>query len=241
MIRALVAQKERKASQDAAATLRSQGFEVETAVDGSEVLRRMYDEPWDLIVLDSDLPGEDGFHICQRIRENTMIPVIMLTSQGDDDYVVRGLEAGADDYVVKPVSGKVFLARVNTVLRRSGRTNGVGGILRHGELLIDLDNHEITVGDVKLQVSPAEFRLLYYLVAYAGQVLTAGRLMREVQGYDIETAEARGIIKVHIYNLRRKIRDKVDVSLPIRNVRGAGYMVEPQPALQGVDLHQTLT
>jgi len=165
----------------------------------------------------------------------------MLTAQGDDDLVVRGLEAGADDYVVKPVSGEVFLARVNAVLRRTGRMDVSGGALRYGELLIDLDNHEITVGNIRIQVSPAEFGLLYHLVAYAGQVLTAGRLLREVQGYDVKTAEARGIIKVHVYNLRRKIKDKADVSLPIRNVRGAGYMVEPQPALQEVDLHQTLT
>lgn len=241
MIRVLVVQRDRKATQDTAAILTSQGFEVKTAVEGGEVLRRIYHEPWDLVILDADLPGEDGFQVCQRIQENTMLPVIMLTAQGDDDQVVRGLEAGADDYVTKPVSARVFLARVNAVLRRSGRTHGSSGVLRHGELLIDLDNHEVTVGNVKVQLSPSEFGLLYHLVAYAGQVLSAGCLLREVQGYNVKTEEARGIIKVHIYNLRRKIKNKAAVSLPIRNVRGAGYMVEPQPASQGVDLHQTLT
>ena len=204
--------------------LESDGYEVASASTGEEALTVAAREHFDLVILDLMLPGIDGFKTCERIREFSAVPIIMLTARGRDEDKVRGLRLGADDYVTKPFSAEELLARVAAVLRRA-MVSDFGdspAILELGQLQIDLARHQVTVRGKEVSLTPTEYRLLYQLATCAGRVVVQDQLIEQVwgAGYDSE------VLRVTIRRLRRKL--EVDPGNPalVMNVPGVGYMLE---------------
>ena len=228
MKRILVTQSDKAATQGVTSVLMGQGFEVENVYNTKEALQKVASESWDLVILDIRAPQGDSLEACRYVREHTTTPVVILSAQGRDEHVIKGLNAGADDYLVKPMSAKVFLARVYALLRRAGRMRegAQNGVVKQGDLVMDLDRCQASVQGEPVKLTASEFRLLSCLAKNPGRVLSSQSLVREVQGYDCSPQEAQGIIKVHVHNLRKKMR--LDSKKPphILNVRGFGYMFE---------------
>jgi len=201
---------------------RDGGYRVDTAVDGADGLRAALDTPPDLVLLDVNLPGMDGFEICRRMRKDpatAAVPIIMLTARIDETDRVAGLEFGADDYITKPFSPKEALARVRAVLRRSGRADDVVETLADVPLRIDVAERVARVGNRDLGLTRKEFDLLAELLRQRGRVLTRERLLETVWGYDFP-GETR-TVDVHVRRLRQKLGEPVDER--IETVVGVGY------------------
>lgn len=204
--------------------LQSSGYIVKSATDGSMGLRLAADWSPDLILMDVMMPVMDGFTTTKRIREFSAIPIIILTAKGDEHDLVRGLDAGADDYVVKPFSAQELLARVRAVLRRS-ETQGLEDyhheIFRHGDLVIDVDRASVVVRGEEISVTATEFRLLVTLAGSMGDVLTREELLASVWGPDYRNEKT--ILWVTLSRLRQKI--ELDSKSPVHIVtrQGIGY------------------
>lgn len=241
MKRILVTQSDKEATPGVAGVLMDQGFEVETYTT-DEALQKIASEPWDLVVLDIRTPQKDSLEACQYVRENTTTPVVILSAQGRDEHIVKGLNAGADDYLVKPISARVFLARIYALLRRAGRMKEEGrdGVLRYGDLVVDLDRCEASVGGEPVKLTASEFRLLSCLARNPGRVLSSRGLVKEIQGYDCSPQEAQGIIKVHVHNLRKKMKLGSKKHPHILNVRGFGYMFDRRGSRRQESVNQVL-
>jgi DNA-binding response OmpR family regulator len=182
------------------------GHTVDHVAAGTDVLPRVRATPPDLVVLDLMLPGMDGLQVCQALRQDPSagtIPIIMLTARGEEADRVRGLELGADDYVVKPFSPKELVARVAALLRRIDRPRSAERVLRHGPLTIDLDRHIVAVDGQEVRLTAKEFLLLQYLVEHRGRVLSRDLLLTDVWGYQY-TGGTR-TVDVHVRRLREKI------------------------------------
>lgn len=199
--------------------LEGEGFETITAVDGSEALELFVSERPDLILLDVMLPFMSGIEVCERIREGSGVPIIMLTARTDTDDIVRGLEAGADDYVVKPFNPAELIARVRARLRESQESENE--ILRAGDLTIDVGAHEVRRGDSPIQLTPLEFDLLAILARKPQQVFSRELLLEKVWGYQYK-ADTR-LVNVHVQRLRAKIEADPDQPKVVLTVRGVGY------------------
>jgi len=200
--------------------LERDGYRVLTAYDGIEALRLAQEGHPDLIVLDLMLPGLDGLEACRRIREQSDVPIIMLTARTTDQDRLIGLNLGADDYVVKPFSPKELVARVRAVLRRLPGERGPDEI-RHGELTVNFRRHEVLLSGRPLHLTAYEFKLLGVFAKEPGRVFSRAELIEKAFGYDFEGFERT--IDVHILNLRRKL--ELDPNHPryIKTVYGAGY------------------
>jgi DNA-binding response OmpR family regulator len=182
------------------------GHTVDRVDDGSEALRRVRAMHPDLIVLDLMLPGMDGLLVCQALRQDATtaaIPIIMLTARGEEADRVRGLELGADDYVIKPFSPKELVARVAALLRRIDRPRSVERVLHHGPLTIDVERHVVTAEGREIRLTAKEFLLLQYLIEHRGRVLSRDLLLTDVWGYQY-TGGTR-TVDVHVRRLREKI------------------------------------
>ncbi len=206
--------------------LTSLGYETITAGAAVEGLQEAYKTKPNLIILDVMLPGMDGWQTCQRFREMSNVPILMLTALGSEDDVVKGLEMGADDYVVKPVTMRELGARVKALLRRaelsSDKSNlDVSKFIQYQDLVIDFDKHEVTRKNKRIDLSPTEFRLLSCLVKHQGRVLPHSFLLTQVWG--AEYSGELDHLRLYISYLRRKIED--DPSKPdlIKNEWGIGY------------------
>ncbi len=206
--------------------LNSLGYETITAGAAVEGLQEAYKAKPNLIILDVMLPGMDGWQTCQRFREMSNVPILMLTALGSEDDVVKGLEMGADDYVVKPVTMRELGARVKALLRRaelsSDKSNlDVSKFIQYQDLVIDFDKHEVTRKNKRIDLSPTEFRLLSCLVKHQGRVLPHSFLLTQVWG--AEYSGELDHLRLYISYLRRKIED--DPSKPdlIKNEWGIGY------------------
>ncbi|MCK5646638.1 MAG: response regulator transcription factor [Anaerolineales bacterium] len=204
--------------------LQSAGYIVKSATDGSMGLRLAADWSPELILMDVMMPVMDGFTTTKRIREFSATPIIILTAKGDEHDLVRGLDAGADDYVVKPFSSQELLARVRAVLRRS-ETQGLEDyhhkIFRHGDLVIDVDRASVVVRGEEINVTATEFRLLVSLAGSMGEVLTREELLASVWGPDYRNEKT--ILWVTLSRLRQKI--ELDPKNPVHIVtrQGIGY------------------
>ena len=205
--------------------LRKEGYDVSSAADGEEALRRIREEKFDLILLDLMLPGLQGVELCRIIRNDqatASLPIIMLTAKTEELDKVLGLEMGADDYVTKPFSPRELLARVRAVLRRSGAKAEKGkqeekdAVMRLGDLVIDLSTYSVTKGKTLLNLSSTEFRLLAYLVENRGKVFSRDQLL--TGGY----VEPR-TVDVHVRRLRTQIEDDPTSPVHIKTRRGIGY------------------
>jgi DNA-binding response OmpR family regulator len=201
---------------------REGGYAVEVVADGPTALARASAEPPELVLLDVNLPGIDGFEVCRRLRqvpETAAVPVIMLTARIGEDDRVRGLDLGADDYITKPFSPKEALARVRAVLRRSERAVAEGETLADEPLHVDLASRQVRVLGREVSLTRKEFDLLVELVRQRGRVLTRERLLETVWGYDFP-GETR-TVDVHVRRLRQKLGGPVDARL--ETVVGVGY------------------
>ncbi len=201
-------------------TLRRAGFTVQATHDGLAGLEAWQQEKPDVIILDLNLPGMDGLAVCRRIRAESQTPIIMLTVRGGEADIVRGLELGADDYVVKPFSPRELIARVQAVLRRAGQAPGSGTLSAAG-LTLDRSRNELQgVGEEPIKLTPLEATLLETLMLNAGRVLTADTLIDAVWGAD---GGDRAMLKQLVYRLRTKIeRDPANPTY-VETVPGVGY------------------
>ena len=228
--------------------LRQDGYVVNMAEDGREALSSARQNPPDLVVLDIMLPGLDGYQVCRALRQESNVPILVLSARGEEFDRVLGLELGADDYLTKPFAMRELLARVRSLLRRadlpptrgemhiqstsSGRTDApptraqASQVVSAGDLEVDLARRQANLGGKLLTLKPKEFDLLHYLVRHPGIVLSRDALLREVWGYDfpIDTRT----VDVHIRWLRQKIEDDSSEPKRIETVRGFGYRFVPE-------------
>ena len=202
--------------------LEAEGFQVAAAATGDEAAEMVRDAPPDLILLDWMLPGLSGIELCRRWRakqETASIPIIMLTARGEEEERVRGLETGADDYVVKPFSIPELLARIQALLRRSS-PQLVTSILKAGDLELDRTSHRVRRSGRDVHLGPTEYRLLEYLMRSPGRVYSREQLLDAVWGTDVYVDERT--VDVHVGRLRKAINRGRNPD-PIRTVRGTGY------------------
>jgi two-component system response regulator MtrA len=193
------------------------GMEVDLVNRGDQVMDIFNSHTPDLVLLDVMLPGIDGIEVCKIIRENSMVPIVMLTAKGDTQDVVLGLEAGADDYMVKPFKPQELVARINTRLRRNTKV----GSLSIFNLVIDQLEHKVLKDGKEIALTRLEFDLLATLAKEPGRVFTREALLSEVWGYQ-HAADTR-LVNVHVQRLRSKIESDADNPEYILTVRGVGY------------------
>ena len=206
--------------------LRGEGYTPVQAFDGAQALAAIEEALPDLVLLDVMLPGLDGIEVCSRIRETSGVPIIMLTAKGDTTDVVRGLESGADDYVVKPFNPKELVARIKTRLRPS--TGGSQSVITVGDVTIDVPAHEVRRGSSVISLTPLEFDLLLALALKPQQVFTREMLLEQVWGYHYK-ADTR-LVNVHVQRLRAKVELDPDSPTIVHTVRGIGDRAGGAPA-----------
>ena len=200
--------------------LTSSGFDVDLVSRGDEALEVFRNNPPDLVLLDVMLPGIDGIEVCRLIRKESMVPIVMLSAKGETQDIVRGLEAGADDYMQKPFRDKAELvARIRTRLRRTNLD--ITGLLVIGDLTIDVTAHEVRRGSTNIQLTRLEFDLLVALAKDPGRVFSRDVLLSEVWGYR-QTTDTR-LVNVHVQRLRSKIEHDAEHPEIVMTVRGVGY------------------
>jgi two-component system, OmpR family, response regulator len=202
------------------------GHEVHTSADGVSALSLARRESPDLVVLDVMLPGMDGFEVCRTLRQESPVPILMLTARDEEVDKLLGLELGADDYLTKPFSMRELLARVKAMLRRVEIGRSTAGDesprpLREGDLEVDLVSHQANIAGTVLHLKPKEFDLLAHLMGHRGRAFSRDQLLEQVWGYDY--AGDTRTVDVHVRWLREKV--ETDPSRPelIETVRGVGY------------------
>jgi two-component system alkaline phosphatase synthesis response regulator PhoP len=209
-------------------SLEAKGYTAITAENGQTALELISKERPELVLLDIMLPVLDGFEVCKKLREqeNTKtIPVIMVTARGEEGDIVRGLELGADDYLTKPFSPKILLARIQSVLRRvlTKSTGPKESVLIHGGLRMDLSRHTVHLENQELNLSATEYAILQHLVSNPGWVFTRNQIIDAVKGSDYPVTDRS--VDVQILGIRKKLGDW---SQNIETVRGVGYRMRSQ-------------
>ena len=204
--------------------LKRDGYKVIAAYDGIEGLRMARDANPNLIVLDLSLPGMDGKEVCQTIRGESDIPIIMVTARVEEEDRLMGLNLGADDYVTKPFSPRELTARIRAVLRRAKRNNGEGtdtGELTWNGICVDQQKHSVNVGGKEIDLTPTEFNILVLFMRRPGRVFTRGQVIDQVFGYDFEGFDRS--VDAHMSNLRKKVEEGVTSGTYIKTIYGVGY------------------
>lgn len=226
-MRILFVEDDRQLRTSVARGLREAGYTVDLATTGPQALSMAAAEPYDAIVLDVLLPGLDGIAVCRELREQgNRVPILMLTALDAVEHRIRGLDAGADDYLAKPFDFGELLARLRALLRRFAEP--ATDELRVGDLVIDLARHRVRRGAREIELTAKEFAFLVYLARHAGRVVTRADLLAHV--WDDTRASYSNIIDVYASRVRRKIDEGEEVPL-FRTLRGIGYLLEaPEPA-----------
>ena len=206
--------------------LRESNFEVLQAPNGPAALRLAYNEHPDLVLLDVMLPGIDGWEVCNRLREMSDIPIIMLTAKTTEADKLHGFRLGVDDYVTKPFSFIELVARIQAVSGRTNNERKKTGYIAHGEIVLNMEKYQASLGDRTLVLTPTEFRLLEALVRRKGRVASEEDLIREVWGSERSDP---ALVRRYILMLRKKL--ETDPSLPVwvQTVRGFGYRLGTGP------------
>lgn len=226
--RILIVEDEAAIAELISVNLRHNGFQPVWAMDAESAQRELDDILPDVILLDWMLPGESGLTLARRWRASARtkaIPILMLTARGDEADRVAGLDAGADDYIVKPFSPRELLARIRAVLRRRV-PESVGGAVKIGDLQLDADTYRVSWQDKPIKVGPTEFKLLQYLMRHPERVHTRGMLLDKVWGDHVYIEERT--VDVHVKRLRESLGDAGSM---IETVRGAGYRMTASPAV----------
>jgi DNA-binding response OmpR family regulator len=200
--------------------LKADGYDVISAVDGPNGLAAIRTEKPDLIVLDLMLPGMNGLDLCKQLRRESNVPVIMLTARVDEADKLAGLELGADDYITKPFSPRELVARVRTVLRRTGGGDSPD-VLRVGELTLDRERYMVTLPGREESLTPTEFEILFTLASQPGRIFTRSQLLTAVHGVAFTSYERA--IDSHIRNLRKKLEASEEEPRYIATIYGVGY------------------
>jgi DNA-binding response OmpR family regulator len=215
--------------------LLSEGYRVVTAADGAAAIKEVGREDLDLVILDVMMPGMSGFEVLKKIREQSDVPVVMLTAKDQSVDKVVGLELGADDYITKPFDTKELLARIRAILRRFGKRGGAGGdrdgTLRLGSLELDPEGYTVTKAGKPLDLTPTEFRILALLMRKPGRAFTRGQISESVSTGSQYLASR--YIDVHISRLRAKIEDDPRHPQIVQTVPSVGYRAArpPDPAV----------
>jgi DNA-binding response OmpR family regulator len=219
----LVVDDEQRMAEAVAMNLELEGFQIITATNGEEAVRKVTEDLPDLVIMDVMMPEMDGFEALRRIREISTTPVIMLTVRGDEGDKIRGLDLGADDYVNKPFSPQELVSRVRAVLRRTEMPSPVPKteIRVDNDLSIDFNRRKVIAHGNEVHLRPTEFRLLYHLVSNAGQVLNHETLLRRVWGYEYRDEDQ--YLWLYITYLRRKLEEDPKNPKYIIGERGIGY------------------
>ena len=212
--------------------LQLDGYDVLTAADGQQALELIEARSPDLVLLDVMMPRLDGFSVCQRVREFSSVPIIILTARGNDQDKIRGLDLGADDYLTKPFSVDELLARVRAVLRRAqlsavDSTQGLRSRVTIGDLTVDYAQHQVTMSGREVELTPIEYRLLAYLTQNACRIVTQDLLREHVWG--AEYVGESHLLQVNINRLRRKLEPDVARPCYIQTKTGVGYLLNAQP------------
>ncbi|MBE9209894.1 response regulator transcription factor [Nostoc sp. LEGE 06077] len=207
------------------------GYDVVTAGDGEEALVLFRSSLPDLIVLDVMMPKLDGYGVCQEIRNQSDVPIIMLTALADVADRITGLELGADDYIAKPFSPKELESRIRCVLRRrANKTSAANipssGIMYVGNIKIDTNKRQVYKDDERIRVTAVEYSLLELLVINSGQPLSRGEMLQQVWGYTSEQHADTRVVDVHISRLRGKLEDDPENPELILTARGSGYLFQ---------------
>jgi len=206
------------------------GYDVVTAADGEEAIATFKENHPDLVVLDVMMPKLDGYGVCQELRKESDIPIMMLTALGDVADRITGLELGADDYVVKPFSPKELEARIRSVLRRVDKEGLSGipssGVIQVGSIRIDTNRRQVYKGDERIRLTGMEFSLLELMVGRSGEAFSRSEILQEVWGYTPERHVDTRVVDVHISRLRAKLEDDPSNPELILTARGTGYMFQ---------------
>ena len=204
--------------------LEKAGFQVVTAGDGQMALLLFQREKPDFVILDLNLPGMDGLEICTAIRRESNVPILMLTARVEEADRIIGLELGADDYVIKPFSPREVVTRVRTILRRVEAQPSTGEVIQVGDLIIDLEKHEVHMAGKTVELTPTEFDILVALARHPRRVFSRYQIMEQAQGNAFEGYERT--IDAHIKNIRLKLEPDPKKPAYIRTVFGLGYKLE---------------
>lgn len=202
-------------------SLRKEGYKVLTAATGEDGLSLAQAKRPDLVILDLMLPGMSGYEICRQLREKSDLPILMLTARASEIDKVRGLDMGADDYVVKPFGMRELIARVRSVLRRKPAEHEIQGLFQVDGLCIDTGRHEATLNGKPLSLTPKEFGMLALLASHPGQVFARSTLLDRVWGVDAFVEEHT--VNVHMRWLRMKVEEDPNHPKRLLTVRGIGY------------------
>ena len=210
--------------------LEEAGFAVEEASTAERALSLLQDGFMpDMMLIDWMLPGANGVELARRVRQKTefeQTPIIMLTARGEEDDRVKGLEAGADDYVVKPFSPRELIARIRAVLRRSGHTVAPDEMIEIGPLRMDLASHRVSVKNETLKLGPTEYRLLQFFMEHPERVFSRAQLLDAVWGHQVVVEERT--VDVHMRRLRKAL-EPAGVQEFVQTVRGSGYRFSDKP------------
>ena len=206
------------------------GYGIRTAGNGEEALEIFHEHHPDLLILDVMMPKLDGYGVCQEVRRESDVPIIMLTALGDVADRITGLELGADDYVIKPFSPKELEARIRCVLRRIEKEQMPGaissGLLHMGDLRIDSNKRQVFKGDERIRLTGMEFSLLELLVSRSGDPFSRGEILKQVWGYTPERHVDTRVVDVHISRLRSKLEEDPANPELILTARGTGYLFQ---------------
>ena len=202
------------------ALLTEAGYEVTLATDGVQGLQAFHRQPFSLILLDLMMPQVDGYTVCRQIRQESQVPIVVLTALDGEDAQVKAFQLKADDYITKPFGMMEFIARVRAVLRRAGKEEKENDVLETGDLQIQVKQHQVLAKGEKVTLTLKEFELLKFLMENKGIVLTRDRLLGHVWGYDFD-GETR-TVDVHVRTLRQKLGECGEL---IETVRGVGYRI----------------
>ncbi len=209
-------------------SLEGERYMTETAIDGEQALDKVFDNPFDLIILDIMLPKKDGLSVLKEIRRDGITtPVLMLTARGDIDDKIQGLDLGADDYLAKPFSLDELLARIRALLRRSG--GQAESVLKVGDLQLNTVTREVTKQNAVVELTMREFSILEFLLYNKNRVVSRFSLAEHVWGDAFDPFSMSNFMDVHIKNLRRKIGDAGQGAI-IHTVRGVGYIIKDASA-----------
>ncbi len=222
-MRVLIVEDEKKVAAAVRRGLEAEGFAVDVALSGTDGLWMATENAYDIIVLDIMLPGMNGYKVCEHLREaGNWTPILMLTAKDGEYDHAEALDTGADDFLTKPFSFVVLLARVRALLRRSGRSQPVA--YAAGDLTVDPVTHRCTRGDVDVTLTAREFAVLEFLMRRAGEVVSKSEILDNVWDFAFEGDP--NIVEVYIRHLRKKLDDPFGRQL-IETIRGAGYRLDP--------------
>ena len=215
----LVVEDDRRLAATLERVLEAEGHQVDLAGDGMEALRRAHDRPPDLAILDVMLPGLDGIGVCKRLRATAQFPILMLTALGGTAERVRGLDSGADDYLVKPFALSELVARSRALVRRNQARGG--SVLSLGNLRMDLEARRAYIGETELALAGREWSILQFMLSRTGKIVAKEQIIAAISNWDGTTSD--NAIEVHVSRLRSKLEP---AGLKIRTIRGFGYLLE---------------